>query len=257
MLVLLPPSEGKTPRQRGQPVRLDALSFPELNAARERLLTALADTSAGETAAAVLGVSSTLRTEVSRNVSWRSAPAQRVDALYSGVLYDALGLSTLPVGARRRAASRVLVVSAAWGVLRLDDRVPAYRLAMDVSLPGIGPVGAYWREHLARLLDARAAGQLVVDCRSTTYAAAWRPTGEVAARTVAVRVLRDVAGSRVVVSHLAKHTRGQVVRHLVTRGGPDPRTPERLAAALGEQWEVELGSPAHDGRRVLHVVLPG
>ena len=173
MLVLLPPSEGKTPRQRGQPVRLDALSFPELTAARERLLTALADASAGETAAGVLGVSPTLRAEISRNVSWRS-------------------------GSRR--STRVC----------------------STTRSG-------WR----RSRSVRGAGQLVVDCRSAAYAAAWRPTREVAARTVAVRVLRDVAGSRVVVSHLAKHARGLVVRHLMSRSGPDPRTPERLAAVLG------------------------
>ncbi len=32
--------------------------------------------------------------------------------VYSGVLYDALGLASLPPGARRRAIARLLVVSA-------------------------------------------------------------------------------------------------------------------------------------------------
>ena len=255
MLILLPPSEGKTPRRRGGAARLESLSFPELNVVRARLLDALAEVSAGDAGPAALGVTSTLGAEVARNVAWRAAPAQRVDALYTGVLYEALGLATLPVGARRRAAGRVLVVSAAWGLLRLDDRVPAYRLAMDVNLDGIGPVAAYWRRHLAPVLDARAAGQLVVDCRSTTYAAAWRPGPGQAPRTVAIRVLRDMAGSRTVVSHMAKHTRGLVARHLVSRPGSDPTTPERLAAVLAERWPVELTPSASGAPRTLTVVL--
>jgi cytoplasmic iron level regulating protein YaaA (DUF328/UPF0246 family) len=141
-------------------------------------------------------------------------------------------------------------------VLRIDDSVPAYRLSMGVNLAGVGPVAAYWREHLGSVLDARAAGQLVVDCRSATYAAAWRPGPDLAPRTVAVRVLRDVAGSRSVVSHMAKHTRGLVARHLVSRAGNDPTTPERLATVLGERWIVELGRSSRVGPRTLDVVLP-
>jgi cytoplasmic iron level regulating protein YaaA (DUF328/UPF0246 family) len=239
MLILLPPSEGKTPRRRGPPVRLDALGSPELTPARERLLNVLADVSASPAAPAILEVPATLQHEIDRNVGWRTAPAQRVDALYTGVLYDALGLSTLPVGARRRAASRLLVISAAWGLLRMDDRIPAYRLSMGVNL------------------DARAAGHLVVDCRSSTYAAAWRPKRAVAARTVAIRVLRDAAGRRTVVSHMAKHTRGLVARHLVSREGADPTTPQRLAAVLAEGWDVELSPPAGDGLRTLDLILRG
>ncbi len=40
-----------------------------------------------------------------------------------------------------------------------------------------------------------------------------------------VRVLREVGGERSVVSHMAKHTRGLVARHLVSRTGRDPVSP--------------------------------
>ena len=74
---------------------------------------------------------------------------------------------------------------------------------------------------------AEAAGRgVVVDCRSSSYAAAWRPGPEVAARTVAVRVLREQDGARSVVSHMAKHTRGLVARALL-QAPRAPRTPSR------------------------------
>ena len=59
-----------------------------------------------------------------------------VSELYSGVLYDALGYATLSAGSKRRAGNRLLVVSAAWGALRMADRVPPYRLSMGTTLPG-------------------------------------------------------------------------------------------------------------------------
>ena len=257
MLVLLPPSEGKTPARRGRPVDLAALGSPSLLAARTRVLDELATVSAGPDGPTVLDVPPTLQAEIDRNVSWRTAPAQRVSSLYSGVLYDALGHDELTVGGRRRAANRLVVVSAAYGVLRTTDRVPAYRLSMDVSLPGIGPLAAYWRTHLAPVLDELADGRLVVDCRSSTYAAAWRPRPEQAPRTVAVRVLQEQAGRRTVVSHMAKHSRGLVARHLLERPGTDPRTAEQLAGALAERWTVELAPPARDGRRTIDVVIQG
>ena len=147
-LILLPPSEGKTGRSRGKAVDLPSLSFPELNEVRETVLDSLAKVSSTSDAYGVLGVGPSLRDEVERNIHWRSEPAVPVSELYSGVLYDALGYSTLSPGSKRRAGARLLVVSAAWGALRMADRVPPYRLSMGTSLPGLGPLASYWRDPL-------------------------------------------------------------------------------------------------------------
>ena len=72
----------------------------------------------------------------------RPAPAADV---YSGVLYDALGLPDLrerDPEAYRRAHESVLVFSALWGVLRPGDRIPHYRCSAGVKLPGVGSVTA-------------------------------------------------------------------------------------------------------------------
>lgn len=236
-LVLLPPSEGKTGRSRGRSVDLRALSFPALNAAREQVLETLAKISASADALDVLAVGESLRPEVERNTRWRTEPAVPVAELYSGVLYDALGYASLPAGAKRRAVARLLVVSAAWGVLRMNDRVPPYRLSMGTTLPGLGPLASVWREPLARELSE--VGGVIVDCRSSTYAAAWRPVGEQAAKWVSVAVVRERDGVRGVVSHNAKHTRGLVARHLL-ESGRDPGTPKALHKLVAERWNAEL-----------------
>ncbi|WP_092862408.1 YaaA family protein [Quadrisphaera sp. DSM 44207] len=257
MIVLLPPSERKTPATRGAALDLASLHHPELTPAREQVLTALEEASASCDAAQVLGTGASLVAEVQRNTRWRTEPAQDVRRLYSGVLYDALDLRGLPRGAAARAAASVRVLSAAHGLLAPGDRVPAYRLAMDVDLPGTGPLAAFWREHLTPVLDAMAAEaeQVVVDCRSAAYAAAWRPPRALAERVVAVRVLREQDGRRSVVSHGAKHARGLVARHLLTRRGAAPKDAERLARAVAEAFACEL-SPAVPGRsRTLDVVV--
>ncbi|HEY6797739.1 MAG TPA: peroxide stress protein YaaA [Kineosporiaceae bacterium] len=259
MLVLLPPSESKaTPPRRGRPVDIEALSFPELTEQRLGVLAALAAVSAAPDAAARLGVGASLAADVARNTRLDQLPAVPVSRLYTGVLYDALGWAGLDEAARRRGARRLVVVSALWGALRPHDRVPPYRLAMGTDLPGIGALAPAWRPLLGPALTAAAGPRgVIVDCRSAPYAAAWSPTGALADRTAAVRVFRAGPGGRTVVSHQAKHTRGEVVRHLLATGA-GPRDPAGLAECLAGRWDVDLVAPARSGRPwALDVIVPG
>jgi cytoplasmic iron level regulating protein YaaA (DUF328/UPF0246 family) len=212
VLVLLPPSEGKTAPARGRPVDLEALSHPALTAARRAVLDALPE---GE---------ALLR-----------APSARASAVYTGVLYAHLGLAGLPLRARRR----VLIFSGLWGVLGPDDRIPAYKLPIDTRLPGLGGLAAHWRPVLREALpDERG---LVLDLRSGAYAAAWRPR---AGSVLAVRAFVERGGRRTPVSHMVKATRGAVAR-LVLEAPRPPRTPEavaQLVAAAGREVELTPGT---------------
>ncbi len=239
MLILLPPSETKSPHPRGRATDLDSLSFPALAHPRRAVLAALAEVSTRPEAHRVLGVPPSLADEVARNPVVLRSPATPVGSLYTGVLYDALDVATLTGAARRRANSWLVVVSAAYGALRMTDRVGAYRLAMDVDLPGVGRLGPWWRPHLDPALTTAAGNGLVVDCRSGTYVPAWRPTGQAARHWVQV----TVPGA----SHGAKHTRGLVARQLCEHGS-SARTPAALAKDLSAAFDVGLTGPARTGR---------
>lgn len=256
MLVLLPPSEGKAVGSRGAPLDLDRLSFPELTDARCRVLDALVAASARPDALEVLDAPKGAADRVAANVELRDAPTLRVADLYTGVLYDALDLRSLDASAKRRANRRVVVVSALFGALHPGDRVPSYRLSMGVDLPGVGPLARAWREPLGEALPAAAGRGVVVDMRSSTYVAAWKPDAPLAERTVAVHVVRDGPGGRTAVSHMAKHTRGLVARELLASGA-DPRTPEELAEVLSGSFSVGLDEPRPGRPRRLEVVEPG
>lgn len=239
MLVLLPPSEGKTAARRGKPLDLGTLGFPELAATRARVLESLAEVSARPDALEALGVPPGLAAEVERNTRLLTEPTTTAGKVYTGVLYDALDLASLDPAARRRANRWLVVVSGLFGALRMIDRIPAYRLSMAARLPGVGPLAAAWREPLAQVLPAAAGRGVVVDCRSSTYVAAWTPQGPLARRWVAVRV----PGA----THLAKHTRGLVARHLL-QAGVDARTPRTLAEVVGQAFDVRMQEPARTGQ---------
>lgn len=254
MLILLPPSEGKTAVGKGHPLDLASLAFPELTDARSEVLSALSKASAHEDAHAVLGVGRSLSEEVRRNTELREAPAAPAHTVYSGVLYDALGYRAMTPAQKRKADAAVVVVSALWGAIGFADAVPAYRLSMSVDLPGTGKLAAFWRKRLAAVLDERAAESLIVDCRSSTYATVWSGAPE---RTVAVNVFQERNGHRTVVSHFAKHTRGELARHLLTRRGKQPATGEQLLRAASERWTCELVPAIGRKAAQLNIVLAG
>ncbi|MGW2261417.1 peroxide stress protein YaaA [Streptomyces sp. NPDC001780] len=256
MLVLLPPSEGKAAPGRGAPLKPESLSLPGLAEARAAVLDELVELCAAdeEKARTVLGLSEGLRGEIAKNARLRTAGTRPAGEIYTGVLYDALDLATLSPAARRRAAASLLVFSGLWGAVRVGDRIPSYRCSMGVRLPGLGALGAYWRTPMASVLPEAAGRGLVLDLRSAAYAGAWKPKGELAARTTTVRVLHSrtdpVTGveKRSVVSHFNKATKGRLVRDLLTTG-VRPKDPAELVEALrGLGYVVEATAPAKAGR---------
>lgn len=254
MLILLPPSEGKTPAITGPGFDPDRLHFPQLTDARKLVLAALSEASTAADAHAVLGVGASLAAEVRRNAVLHAEPCAPAHRIYSGVLYDALGYADLTAAQQSKADAAVVVISGLWGALGFSDPIPAYRLSMAVKLPETGKLAAFWKPRLAEVLTGHAAGHLVVDCRSSTYAAAWTPEP---ARAAAVNVFQIRNGKRTVVSHFAKHTRGELARHLLTRTGSDPATPEQLLAAAQEKWEAELVPATARKPFQLNIILPG
>jgi len=239
VLILLPPSESKTGRTRGRPLDLPSLSFPELTETRRAVAAALAKVSAHPDAFTVLGVAPSLTAEVARNLVLETAPALPAARVYTGVLYDALDLATLDTVARRRANRWLVTVSALFGAVRPSDSIVPYRLSMAVNLPGVGPLASTWKPELAQVLPSAAGRGVIVDCRSSTYAAAWTPSGDLADRWVQVRV----PGA----THMAKHTRGLVARHLC-EAGRDLRRVDQLPSLLSDSFEVALTPPAGAGR---------
>jgi cytoplasmic iron level regulating protein YaaA (DUF328/UPF0246 family) len=206
MLVLLAPSRGMASPERGRRAGLSTLVYPRLREPREQLLDAV-------------------------DPGLRTAPAIPAAELYTGVLFQALGLMDL-------SWDGVLVASALWGVVRPGDRIPAYRLDMSAKPPGIGALTAYWRGPLRAALPDRG---LVLDLRSGAYAAAWEPHR---ATRLVVRAFSEAPdGTRTVISHMVKRVRGEVARLVLQAGGTErPEEVAEIATAGGLRVELTDGA---------------
>ena len=233
-MILLPPSEGKTPPTSGPALDLDSLSFPELRQVRDEVFTALVDLCRGDAdrAMATLGLGPRQAAEVTVNADLPTAACGPAGSVYTGVLYDALGadLATDP---------RVVIASALFGVVRGNDLIPPYRLPPSARLPGLHATNRLWRAPLSAALTPTPG--LVVDLRSGAYSSRYpgRDHG-----WATVRVVMDRGGRRVSVSHHNKRSKGLLTRDLLSSGANPGTTADLVATLRDLGWDATQPSSA-------------
>ena len=266
MLILLPPSEGKTPPVSETKLDLGKLyAADQLTAARRSVMRELASVSIGPQATEILGLGPRSADDAALNSVLESANCAPAYELYTGVLFEAAQLGTLADEAPAVLRSHLLIFSGLWGVVSALDSLPNHRLSMGIRLPETGRMASFWAKELETVLSNAAAGQVLVDCRSADYAAAWRPNisaqGPTASLSVAVCRLRP-DGSRQVISHAAKHTRGlltgALLRAVAAGTLPTLATVEEIvevARSLPEVAQVEIGEPDRRGVQKLTLIL--
>jgi len=205
MLILLPPSEKKKVATSSEKFELSSLIFaPELSALRAKT-TAEYDSS-------------------------KTSPAIEI---YDGVLYQGLGWNSLSATQKKRANSRVLIVSALFGLVKPLDQIFQYKIKIDSKL---------WRAAIAAV-STKFVSELVIDCRSSTYKSVWTINPE---NTVEVRVFKINGTERSVITHMSKKYRGELTRHLLMQTN-DPATPAEVQRMAAQLFECELHPPA-DGQ---------
>jgi len=203
MLILLPPSEKKKAATGATKFELSSLVFaPELSALRAK---ATAEYDSSQTSPAI--------------------------EIYDGVLYQGLGWDSLSATQRKRANSRVLIVSALFGLVKPLDQIFQYKLKIESKL---------WRDAIAAV-SAKFVNELIIDCRSSTYKSVWALNPE---NTVEVRVFKVNGAERSVITHMSKKYRGELTRHLLMQPS-DPTTPADVQRMAAEVFECELHPPAN------------
>jgi cytoplasmic iron level regulating protein YaaA (DUF328/UPF0246 family) len=204
MKILLPPSEKKNEPEKLKALKLNALSFQaDLTTTRRALLKKHKEVDISHC-------------DVASNI-------------YSGVLYNALDYTSLSTAAQARANSSIVIISAAFGAIRLNDVIPYYKFKIDQ---------ATWKKPLSLALYG-LDNELVIDCRSSTYATVWTPDPS---KTVGIRVFKKVTGQLKVITHMSKLTRGEVIRYLVSQA-KNPQTPHDLYKLLSKEFNCRLIQP--------------
>lgn len=149
--------------------------------------------------------------------------------LYSGVLYQSLDFRSLPESAQKRGDNEIFIFSDLFGVLRPSNLIPVHPKKTKISIRS-----SDWNDLLPDLLNPLES-ELVVDCRSSTYAGFWRPNPAI---TVAIRVFQESNGQRSVITHMSKKYRGELARLLLLNDAP--KNPGELLAIAETSFTAEL-----------------
>jgi len=222
VIVLLPPSETKRVGGDGPRLNLRSLGCPQLRPLREELVAELVELATDPAASRqALGISESQAAEIERNATLRTSPTLPAIHRYTGVLYDALDFGSLRAAEAARGRARLAVGSALFGLLRADDRIPAYRLSAGAKLPGKPGLPVRWRPVLDPVLADLASRELIIDLRSGAYAGLGRIPGAIGVDVIA----EQSDGRRTVVSHFNKAHKGRLARVLAAaRSEPDDTT---------------------------------
>lgn len=234
MLILLPPSEGKSHGGDGAPVDLASLSWPALTKHRQKVATALVTVCQRnpKRARKLLGLSEALDADRAANAELEGSPTMPAGHRYSGILHDALGYPTLPAAARRRADTLVIVFSGLWGAVRPTDLLPAYRIGIGTNLTRIGPLPTYWRAPLLAALADEVAATGALDLRSSGYSQMFRPAPKAPTGLVPVAITGP-DGKRAAASYQSKVAKGRLAREMLRIGTPSVDVLLRAADAIG------------------------
>lgn len=248
MLILLPPSETKGFGTNVQKLSLSKLSFPELTKTRSETIQSLIRLcKAPKSATKVLGVSQRQIHEIQSNQVIAESKTATAIEIYSGVLFDAFDYQTLTKSQKNRADKSVIITSALFGLLRLKDSIPHYRLSGDAILPKIGSVAKRWNEP-TEVAITKLNPELIVDMRSGVYAKFWQPSDACLDKTVVIKIMTRVGkgknAKKIAISHNNKLTKGLLVRDLVKL----PKAPKDALGLLKTlqslKWDCELENSA-------------
>jgi uncharacterized protein len=220
-LLLLPPSKGKAAGGAGAAYATTIAGPDPLDVHRRELLGALAtlanaldDAAAARVCGVALRDAADARARLERLAEAPTMPAHR---RYTGIVHGNAGLAELDPPA---IGAEVRIVSPLLGLAALEDLVPAYRLELAVTLPGLGGLAGWWRVRLAAGLAALGRHRRVWDLLPGEHARIWDPVVRGRLDVVDVRFVRP--DGRAANAARTKVCKGRLAAALVARPDLDP-----------------------------------
>ena len=159
--------------------------------------------------------------------------------VYTGVLYAALGWSTLTKAQQKLGQSWIAIISAKYGAVRPMDLIEPYKEKINNEL---------MRPIVGATLNSIST-ELIIDCRSSTYQTVWQAPIE---KTIEIKVFTTVDGHKKVITHMSKKTRGEVTRHILLTGH-EIKTPQELQEIVSQGFNCILIEPTEKEPWVLEV----
>lgn len=244
MQFLLPPSETKVVGGTGV-LALDNLHYSAaLTPTRTQLLGAVETVCQDIAAAAQLfKLGPRAAAELTNNTVLTSSAVLPAVQRYTGVLYDALAVSTLTPAALSWLGEHVRIQSALFGLLGALDEIPNYRLSASTRIPAVGPLKKLWAAPHEGLLAAEfGADTPVLDMRSKDYVAL-APSLSPNMRFLEV-VQEGENGKRRALNHFNKAAKGELIRALAAESAELSSFAELIEWGKTSGFTLEYGETA-------------
>jgi cytoplasmic iron level regulating protein YaaA (DUF328/UPF0246 family) len=206
MKILLAPAEIKQCGGDGKPFCKDNFSFPSIFESQKEVFDSYEEfisKSSLEELSKWFGIKKMDEVE-KYSQSLKEKPTMKAIQRYSGVAFDAIEYENLRTSSQEYIDNNVLIFSNLFGVVKADDLIPDYKYKQGSKLANID-VEKHYKNSLEKTLD-EYLGDEVIDIRAGYYDKFYKPK----ANTITYKFLKDGK----VVSHWAKHYRGEILRHL-------------------------------------------
>lgn len=247
-MILLPPSEGKADATGKQKLDFKKLAFPELTDQRQELVSAVVAMANGPVAKArtALGISAKQDYEIERDRKLLTAASGPAWSVYTGVLYDAIGIESLSTKAKSKFESENFVGSALFGLISINDRIPAYRLSGDTVVPKIGSLTKFWSKSITSVISDQ--NDFIIDLRSGSYVKLGPIDKAIADQVVVPRIMQKMPkGTPRVVSHSNKASKGRLVRALAQSSKSTTNIQQLAELAAKVAIDVKIIKPTKAG----------
>lgn len=247
-MILLPPSEGKADATGKQKLDFKKLAFPELTEQRQELVSAVVAMANGPVAKVrtALGISAKQDYEIERDQKLLTAASGPAWSVYTGVLYDAIGIESLSTKAKSKFESENFVGSALFGLISINDRIPAYRLSGDTVVPKIGSLTKFWSKSITSVISDQ--NDFIIDLRSGSYVKLGPIDKAIADQVVVPRIMQKMPkGAPKVVSHSNKASKGRLVRALAQSSKSTTNIQQLAELAAKVAIDVKIIKPTKAG----------
>lgn len=130
---------------------------------------------------------------------------------YTGVMYDAIDVSSLDADTKNRASENICIIDGLFGCLRGSDLIPDYKCKINTKLTGLD-VSVFWQEKLVDLFDPCEKDTIILDLLPDAHKKVIPPD----TRMVEIVFMdRKSDGSYKKTGHHAKALKGHFVRYIL------------------------------------------
>jgi uncharacterized protein len=137
-------------------------------------------------------------------VSILDKPTKKAIERYDGVAFEAIGYLNLDSKSQQFIDENVMIYSNLFGILKANSNIPDYKFKQTALLPTLN-TEKYFAKNLKSILDDYL-GDEVLDLSAGYYTKFYKPSANV----ITYKFLK---GGKVV-SHFAKHYRGELVKQI-------------------------------------------